>query len=79
VALLGKLSETEPVVSTPLEDRAETSNVLLPVPESETVEEPSNSPIEGSSLVLGFREPDYGDHSLDRMLTSLVPSYREAY
>jgi hypothetical protein len=75
---LGKLSETKPVVSVSLEDRAETTKFLVTIPESETIEEPSNLTTEGSSLVLGFREPDYGDHSLDRMLTSLVPSYREA-
>jgi hypothetical protein len=78
VGFLGKYYETKPVVKVPLAGRVETLNVLLPVSESETVEEPSCLLIVGTILVLGFREPDYGDISLDRVLTSLVPSSREA-
>jgi hypothetical protein len=78
VGFLGKDFEIEPMVTVPLAGRVETSNVLLPDSEPETVEEPSCSPLVGTSLVPGFREPDYGDISLDRVLTSLVPSFREA-
>jgi hypothetical protein len=32
---------------------------------------------EDSPLLLGYGEPDLSDHSLDKMLTDLVPTFRE--
>jgi hypothetical protein len=42
------------------------------------VNNPSLLTVEDSSIAPGYREPISSDHSLDRMISALVPTFREA-
>jgi hypothetical protein len=78
VADLGTFSETIPEGSDSVEVRVEPTPFPETTQETVTIEQPSILSVEDSSIAPGFREPDFSDHSLDRMITSLVPTYREA-
>jgi hypothetical protein len=51
------------------------SIVDTPVPTNSVLPEPLL--VEGSPLIPGYGEPAASEHSLDRLLSDLVPSYRE--
>jgi hypothetical protein len=78
VADLGTSSETAPVGSDHVEVRTDPTPLSVTTHETVTVEQPSITTMEDSSTTSGYREPDFSDHTLDSLITSLVPSYREA-
>jgi hypothetical protein len=75
---LGTFSETIPEGSDSIEVRVEPTPLLKTTQETVTIEQPFILFVEDSSIAPGFREPDFSDHSLERMITSLIPTYREA-
>jgi len=79
MADLGTFSETISEGSNSIELRVEPTPLPETTQETVTIDQPSIFSLEDSSISPGFRELDFSDHSLDRMMTSLVPTYREAY
>jgi hypothetical protein len=75
---LGTFSESILEGSDSIEVRVEPTPLPETTQETVTIEQPSIFSVEDSSIAPGFKEPDFSDHSLDRMITSLIPTYREA-
>jgi len=78
VADLGTFSKTIPDGSDSVEVRVEPTPLPETTQETVTIEQPSILSLEDSSIAPRFKEPDFSDHSFDRMITLLVPTYREA-